>query len=354
MLKDINGMNMHILEAGFEGRQNPLILLIHGFPEIAFSWRKIIAPLAADGYHVVAPDMRGYGKSTGWEREFKAFPTEFKILNLVRDCLGLVASLGHRKAKAIIGHDFGSPVSGWCSLIRPDVFSSVILMSAPFIGAQRSDRSGDPIHQELLKLSPPRKHYQWYYTTPNANDDLMNSPQELKAFLRAYYHMKSADWKANQPVPLQAWTAKELAKLPHYYVMENSKNMAETVSPEMPSPAEIEKCKWLTDHDLNVYVNEYRSTGFQGGLNGYWNITNNQFSSELSLFENCGVKVPSMFIAGDKDWGIYQAPGSLEKMENVVCKDFKGRHLVKGAGHWVQQEKPEDVINLIKNFLTNC
>ncbi len=352
MVNNINGLNIHILEAGFEIKENPLILLLHGFPEIAFSWRKIIPALASEGYHVVAPDMRGYGKSTGWDRQYRECPAEFKMLNLVRDCLDLVRALGHTKVQAIIGHDFGSPVSGWCSLIRPDIFESVILMSAPFTGFREGGSNSESIHRELMTLSPARKHYQWYYSSATANRDLMNCPQGLQKFFRAYYHMKSGDWEKNQPFPLQKWSAEELEKLPYYYVMENSKDMAQTVSQELPSASEIKKCKWLTDADLSIYVNEYENTGFQGGLNGYWNITNDLFASELSLFRNCHINVPSMFVAGDKDWGIHQVPGALTKMKDEVCKDFKGIQLVKNAGHWVQQEKPDEVIKLIKNFLT--
>ena len=130
---------MHILEAGFETRSEnntarPLVLLLHGFPELAYSWRKVMLPLAAAGYHVVAPDQRGYGRTTGWDGDYDGDVASFRMLNLVRDVMGLISALGHRSVAAVFGHDAGSHVAAWCSLIRPDVFRSVAMMSAPFAG----------------------------------------------------------------------------------------------------------------------------------------------------------------------------------------------------------------------------
>src|SRR5947207_13527961 len=131
-VRDINGLRMHVLEAGVETRDRPLVLLLHGFPELAYSWRKVMVPLAAAGFRVVAPDQRGYGRTTGWDAEYDGDLGSFRILNLVRDIIGLVAMLGHRSAAAVIGHDFGASVAAWCALLRPDLFHSVALMSAPF------------------------------------------------------------------------------------------------------------------------------------------------------------------------------------------------------------------------------
>src|SRR5205807_6844399 len=122
---------MHVLEAGDPGR--PLLLLLHGFPELAYSWRKIMLPLAAAGFHVVAPDQRGYGRTTGWDADYDGDLASFRMLNLARDALGLVAALGHASVAAVIGHDFGASVAAWCALTRPDVFRSPVLM-APFAG----------------------------------------------------------------------------------------------------------------------------------------------------------------------------------------------------------------------------
>ena len=246
-----NGLAMHVLEAGFEGKGRPCVLLLHGFPELAYSWRKVMLPLAAAGFHVVAPDQRGYGRTAGWSADYDGDLAPFRVLNLVRDALGLVCALGYRSVAAVIGHDFGSPVAAWCALLRPDVFRSAVLMSAPFAGppaipfntadAQPATKSGRTIHDDLAAVDPPRKHYHWYYSTRGANADMVSCPQGIHAFLRAYYHHKSADWKANKPHKLQSWTARELAKLPTYYVMELDKGMAETVAPHMPPAAEIDR-----------------------------------------------------------------------------------------------------------------
>src|SRR5579871_4075966 len=136
-LDGINGLRMHVLEAGFETRGRPCVLLLHGFPELAFSWRKVMPDLAEAGYHVIAPDQRGYGRTTGWMATYDGDLAPFRLTNLVRDALGLLAAFGYERIDAVIGHDFGSPVAAWCSLIRPDVFRSVVMMSAPFGGPPR-------------------------------------------------------------------------------------------------------------------------------------------------------------------------------------------------------------------------
>src|SRR5437899_1988695 len=130
---NVNGLRMHVLEAGFEQPGRPCVLLLHGFPELAYSWRKVMVPLASAGFHVVAPDQRGYGRTTGWDADYDGDLAPFRLLNLVRDTLGLVSAFGYRSV-AVIGHDFGASVAAWCALVRPDVFRAVALMSAPFAG----------------------------------------------------------------------------------------------------------------------------------------------------------------------------------------------------------------------------
>ena len=180
---------------------------------------------------------------------------------------------------------------------------------------------------------------------------MRNCSQGVHAFLRAYYHYKSADWKQNKPFPLESWSADELAKLPTYYIMDLDKGMAETVAPEMPSASEIAACKWLPDAELSVYSAEYGRNGFQGGLQWYRCMTNSKYLAELQVFSGRSIDVPSLFIAGKSDWGIYQRPGDIEKMQSSACTQMLGCHLVEGAGHWVQQEQPEKVIGLLSEFL---
>jgi len=365
-VEGINGLRVHILEAGFETPQRPCVLLLHGFPELAYSWRKVMPPLATAGFHVIAPDLRGYGRTTGWDPDYDADLRPFRLLNAVRDALGLVFALGYRSVAGVVGHDFGSPVAAWCALVRPDVFRSVVLMSAPFAGppalpfdtdrnpASSSSSSSPPqqsIHDALAALDRRRKHYQWYYSTRPANSDLMRCKQGVHDFLRAYYHHKSADWTENRPFRLAGWTAMELAKMPTYYIMDLNETMATTVAPHMPHASTIAACRWLRESDLAVYSGEYERTGFQGGLNWYRARTGGTETSDLQNFSGRTIDVPSLFIAGTSDWGVYQSPGAFEAMAEVACTRMQDRHLVDGAGHWVQQEQASRVADLLIGFL---
>ena len=335
----VNGLRMHVLQAG--APDAPCVLLLHGFPELSYSWRKVIPALAEAGYRVLAPDQRGYGRTTGWDGRYDGDLASYRMPNLVADATALLGRLGIKRAH-LVGHDFGSPVAAYAALLRPDVFRSVVLMSAPF-GGPPSKPADPQIHADLASLG--RKHYQWYYSTREADADMRECPQGIAAFLRAYYHYKSADWTGNRPYPLQAWTAPELAKLPTYYIMALHKNMAETVAPEMPRQA----AAWLTDAELAVYADAFAHSGFQGGLQWYRCATSP--GPEVIKLAGRRIEIPTMFIAGAADWGTYQKPGDYERMQTQACADFRGAHLVPGAGHWVQQEQPEAVSRLLLQFL---
>lgn len=348
----INGLTMHVLEAGEAGR--PVLLLLHGFPELAYSWRRVMVPLAEAGFHVVAPDQRGYGRTTGWSDAYDTDLRDFSLFTLIRDQLALLGALGVAQVHAVIGHDFGSPVAAHCALVRPDVFRRVALMSAPFAGPPALGSSmrapARDIAADLAALPRPRKHYHWYYATRPANGDLMAAPAGLPAFIRAYYHHKSGDWAGNDVHPLAGWTASELAKLPTYYVMDLAETMPQTVAHELPSPEQVAACTWLTEDELSVYAMEYGRTGFQGGLNWYrtrFTGTN----AEMEAFAGKRIEVPATFIGGARDWGVQQAPGALAKMEREATADWRGTHLVPGAGHWVQQERPAETVALLLDFL---
>ncbi len=349
---DVNGMRVHVLEAGSNEASSPCILLLHGFPELAYSWRKIMPALAEAGFYVIAPDQRGYGRTTGWDADYDGDLASFRIMNLVRDMIGLISAIRRTSVEVVAGHDFGSPVAAWCALLRPDIFRRVALMSAPFAGPPgRGSPDADSIHAALAALDRPRKHYQWYYGTREANADMMHCRQGLHAFLRAYYHHKSADWPGNTPVPLAGWSADELARLPTYYIMDRDSTMAETVAAEMPSRAAIDASAWLPDRELRVYSDEYARTGFQGGLQWYRCRTRGVGLAESQIFCGSRIEVPSMFVAGASDWGIYQTPGAFETMRTQACSRMSECHFLAGAGHWVQQEQPEDVARLLLSFV---
>ncbi len=340
----VNGMRMHVLEAGLRGQ--PCVLLLHGFPELAYSWRKIMPRLAEAGFHVLAPDQRGYGRTTGWDSNYDGDVDSFRMTNLVRDMLHLLARLGCNCVDVVAGHDFGSSVAAWCGLIRPDIFRRVALMSAPFPGppALATGATAGSLQAELAKLPRPRKHYQWYYSTRPANEDLWHSPQGLAAFLRGYLHVKSADWLHNTPVPLSGWSAEALAQLPDYYVMDKDRSMAETVAPFSSGTT-----SWMTDAELAFYVTEYTRTGFQGGLNWYRCRTEGR-NDDLEIFAGRRLEVPALYLAGRSDWGMHQSPGALSAMREA-CSGMGEPRIIDKAGHWVQQECPEPIVTALLDLL---
>ena len=210
MIHGVNGLDVHILEAGFESPGRPLALLLHGFPDLAYGWRHLMPILADAGYHVVAPDQRGFGRTTGWVNDYDAPLAPFSLLNVTRDALGLVSALGYRRTAMLVGHDFGSPVAAYCALARPDVFPSVALMSAPFPGPPafpfntaesgaspvQPNTNGQKLAAALAALSPPRTIYQHYLSTREANHDLSHPAQGLHAFLRTFFHVRARTGRA--------------------------------------------------------------------------------------------------------------------------------------------------------------
>jgi pimeloyl-ACP methyl ester carboxylesterase len=364
-------LSFHILEAGAPSKDESkqLILLLHGYPELAYSWRKVMPILAKAGYHVVAVDQRGYGRTTGWDtRPFAEVDLKnFSVLNLVRDMVVLVNALGYHTVRCLCGHDFGAASAALCALTRPDMFQSLVLMSHPYKGSPKvpfntansppqPPKSTEPdIHQALASLDQPRKHYKWYNSTAPANDEwTYPNDDSLHAFLRGYFHLKSADWSGNSPYQLASWTAPELAKMPYYYIMPLHSSIRSAIAAHMstedPTVVAQKSQRWLPDSELAVYAAEFGRNGFQGGLNWYRVQTEPTHIKDLDMFAGRKIEVPTKFVSGDKDWGTYQEPGAIENM-GKVCTDFRGAHIVEGAGHWVNSERPEvvakDILGLI-------
>lgn len=342
-----NGCRMHLLEAGFEEPGRPCVLLLHGFPELSFSWRKQLVPLAQAGFHVVAPDHRGYGRSGGTDTRYEDSLVQFSAVNRVADTLGLVRALGHETVAAVVGHDYGSHVAGWCALLRPDVFRSVVFMSATFPGAPPlplgEEASAPPFAQalkDLPTLPRPRQHYWAYYATPRADADMRHCPEGLQAFLRAYFHMKGGAWPENRPHPLQGWSAQEFAKLPTYYVMDAGHTMPQSVEiAAMPAGS----LSWLPEEDLRVYAGEFGRNGFQGGLQSYRVTLDPLLGGQMKAFAGRTIDVPALYLSGANDWGNHQVPGGLERLRSAICTRMAEPQFIAGAGHWVQQEAPEEV-----------
>jgi len=361
----VNGLSVHILEAGYETQGRPLVLMLHGFPELAYSWRKVMPSLAAAGYYVVAPDMRGYGRTMGWDDSYDADGDAFRFLNMTRDTVGLVYALGYRSVAMIVGHDAGMYVSAWSTMIRPDIFRSITIMSSPFEGAPmlpfNTANGAQPprptaaydLDAQFAKLDPPRRYYRDYFRTRAANDNMLHAPQGLHDFFRAYYFSKSADYPGNHPHSLKARTAEEMAQIPGYYVMPRDKGMAETVAPMMPSAEYIAKCKWLTEAEVDVYATEYGRTGFTGALQGYRVRAGGDAKTlaELQTFAGRTIDVPAQYIAGKSDWSVYQSPGLVDTMRTSAFTKLTGFHMLDGTGHWIQQEQPEELSELLLRFL---
>ncbi|KAJ4000665.1 alpha/beta-hydrolase [Lentinula boryana] len=371
----VKDLDVHFLQAlpsshsSSPTTQQPLIILLHGFPELAYSWRKVMVSLSEGGYNVVAPDQRGYGRTTmlnssGVPIESIGFNddlTPFRIFNLVTDIVLLVEAMNYRSVAAVVGHDFGSLIAGYCALIRPDLFRSVVMMSAPFPGAppfqtssekKQSSLAWPTVMKQLAELDTPRKHYTTYFSSADANADMLQSPQGLRKFLSDYFYAKSADWPKNAPHPLPAASASHLTTLPHYYIMLLEQTMPMAVrnaANEGTRPLQ----EWLSDEDLSFYTSEFSRTGFQGGLNWYRCMTDTKWSMDLQIFTGKRVTVPAMFLAGSKDWGVYQSPGALERMKEYVCQsmDEEDVVLLPNVGHWVQQEQSEAVVSRLLGFL---
>lgn len=246
-------------------------------------------------------------------------------------------------------------------------FCSLIMMSHPFTGPfklpfdtahsqpqpENSPQNSGGVQKALAELPQPRKHYKWYYSTETASREMTEPKEDMHQFLRGYFHLKSADWAGNNPHPLKSFTAPDLAELPNYYIMPLSSSMREAVAADMavenPKEVKVKSNRWLPDSEIAVYASEFSRNTFQGGLNWYRVATDPSHMKDLELFAGKKIEVPSLYIAGNKDWGTFQEPGAAENLKHV-CRLMAYR-FVKGAGHWLQQEQPEEVVKLIQAFL---
>lgn len=315
--------------------------------------------------------------------------------NYVRDALALVFALGYKEISCVMGHDFGSAVAAFCALTRPDVFRAVVLMSAPFLGppplpsgapvidslAEQQLESKPNIHESLDALfagmTPPRMHYQHYFSSSRAAHDMdLPTAPELRAFMRRYFHIKSAEWGPAaspevRPRALKGWAADEVSRIPPYYLMPRGVTMPDTVAAaceaHVGTGEERDTSSWMDEEELMVFVSEYGRTGFQGALNKYRCVTadvdiplgtsgtakaHKDYLADLSLFAHLRITIPSIFISGELDWGPYQSPGALARMKDELCTDMRDVVFIPNAGHWVQQEQPERVAIVLGAFLT--
>jgi len=309
---ETNGLRMHIAERG----KGPLVVLTHGFPELWYSWRYQMVALAKAGFHAVAPDQRGYGQTE------RADPIKaYDIFQLTGDIVGLVGALGEDRA-VIVGHDWGSVVAYHCTLFRPDLFPAVALLSVPFL-----PRVGGkiPPMEIMKKIYGEEIFYQVYFQEPG------KAEADMEADIRKTMLSTLFSLSGSAP-PEKRWR----------YVYRKSERLLDTYFlPEKPPD-------WLSEKDVSYFVHEFQRTGFRGGLNWYRNIDRNW--ALTPFLEGAKLRQPTLFIAGGVDPVIRMYRKPLESLETNV-PNLKGKVIIPGAGHWVNQERPEEVNELLVGFL---
>ena len=305
-----NGIKMHYVEAG----SGPLVVLCHGWPESWYSWRHQLPALAEAGFRVVAPDQRGYGQ-TDKPEAIEAY----NILNLVSDIVGLVNTLGEERA-VIVGHDWGAPVAWTSALIRTDMFRGLGLLSVPY-----SPRSPVRPARVLQGASPAQEFLPGLFSGARQGREGARG--------RCAPDMLGVLYGASGDAP-----AEDRFK----FLFEKNQRFIDTfVIPDKLPP-------WLTEQDLAFFTNEFKQSGFRGGVNWYRNIDRNW---EMTPFLD-GAKIirPTVFAAGDRDIVMDMADDGYKNLESHVANLYK-KHLIPGAGHWIQQERPKEINQLLIDFL---
>jgi pimeloyl-ACP methyl ester carboxylesterase len=311
-----NGINMHIAEAG----EGPVVLLAHGFPESWYSWRHQLAALAEAGFHAVAPDMRGYGRSDKPEAI-----DQYTLFHLVGDMLGLLDALGVGEA-VIAGHDWGAPVAWHAALWRPDRFRGVIGLSVPY----RPRGAGTTPPTEAMPQTRDRIFYQLYFQTPGVAEAELE--RDVAVTMRSILLRVAA--RDGKP----ALGGGEVGMLPRSGGFLGTEGLAATLPP------------WITETDLAFYSEEFKRTGFRGGLNWYRNIDRNW--ALLAPWAGAKISVPALYVAGDCDLvlGFKGMDLLLPALERFVPR-LKQTIILPGCGHWTQQEKPAEINAAMLDFL---
>ncbi len=304
-----NGIRIHYVE---QGKGLPVILL-HGFPELWYSWRHQIPALAAAGYRAIALDVRGYGQT-----DAPPDIESYSMLNMTADVVGLLDALGERQA-VVVGHDWGAPIAWHCALLYPDRFSAVAALSVPYTG-----RPPAPPTQLLNAMFAGKFFYMLYFQEPGVAEAELEA--DVRRSHRLFIHYASGDAPAGLG----------LSDRPR-----DSKLFEGVEDPGKLPP-------WLTDEDLDYYTSEFERTGFRGGLNRYRNMDRDW--EELSQLAGVQVQQPALFIGGEKDPVLMFA--RVEAMKALV-PDLRSAEILPGCGHWTQQEKPQEVNSALLNFLAD-
>jgi pimeloyl-ACP methyl ester carboxylesterase len=306
---DVRGLRLHLAEAG--PADGPVVLLLHGFPECWYSWRHQLAALAAAGFHAVAPDQRGYARSDA------PGPVDaYTVLHLVGDAVGVLDAVGADSA-VVVGHDWGAPVAWHTALLRPERVRGVVGLSVPFLPR------GETRPTEGLARRHGPGHYMLHFQQPGiADTELASDPRAT------FRRLLSRGGGGTAPPQL---------------VVEPGGGFLDA----LPEPAGLPA--WLTEADLDAYVEEYRERGFTGGLNWYRNLDRNW---ELTAaWQGAPVSTPALYLAGEQDLVIAGVPfdALVDNLRRSV-PDLRGATALPGCGHWTQQERPDEVSTAIIEF----
>jgi len=309
----VNGIRMHIATAG----SGPLLLLCHGWPELWYSWRHQLTALGHAGFRVVAPDMRGFGAT-----EAPAEIQQYSIMHMVGDMVSLLRELGAERA-VIIGHDWGAPIAWTAALLRPDLFPAVVGMSVP----HRPRSAEAPL--QLLRKAGLANHYWMYFQTPGVAEAEFEA--DVSTTLRQLLYGFSGDAPIDHENPL--------------LVREDSGFLRRRVAPAQ-SPA------WLQEHEIATFIAEYQRTGFRGGLNLYRNLDRNW---ELTApWHGAQIRQPALFIAGTRDPVVAGQAGQVALDHMIRAVPNVHKVMIEGAGHWIQQERPQQVNAALLEFLASA
>lgn len=308
-----DGLEIHYQEAG----TGPLVLLLHGFPDLSIGWHNQIEALAQAGYRVVAPDMRGYGATAG-PHDARAYG----IHNLVGDMVALVQALGAERA-VVIGHDWGSAVAWHCALLRPDIFHAVLGMAVPF---QPRRLKGPPTHAmwHMAKVAGQDPLYLATFAAPDSHVCMDNDPEQaLRKMFWAFDGSTPEHLQATGRVPVGA---------DFISIVDD----AATLPP------------WMTQDHFDRYVAAFRKTGFERAVHWYRRIDANWVDTRW--FQGLKISVPAAFLVGERD-PVRRYAGHFESELPHWLTDLRAVTVVDGAGHWVQQEAPQAVNAAILGFL---